>query len=92
MKTEKGVPNCEFRQHMTTVVVCTQGAGAPATTTYHVKVPVIVNTERLEVDTKVILKWAVPSKKEKVARPGAVWSDAVAQIERKRAKTSGKEN
>ena len=92
MKTEKDVPNCELRQHQTTVVVCTQGAGAPATTIYHVKVPVIVNTERLEVDTKAILKWALPSKKEKVARPGPVWSDAVAKIERKRAKTRGKKN
>ena len=64
----------------------------PATTTYHVKVPVIVNTERLEADTQVILKWKLASKKEKVARPGAVWSDEVAKIERKRRNITGKAN
>ena len=87
MQTEKDVPNCELRQHETTVVVATQGAGAPVATTYHVKVPVLVNTVRLEVDTKVILEWALPRKKEKQTRPGAIWSDRVAQMERKRAKT-----
>ena len=87
MQTEKDVPNCELRQHQTTVVVATQGAGAPAATTYHVKVPVLVNTVRLEVDTKVILEWALPRKKEKQTRPGAIWSDRVAQMERKRTRT-----
>ena len=88
-QTEKDVPNCELRQHETTVVVATHGAGAPVATTYHVKVPVLVNTVRLERDTKVILEWALPRKKEKQTRPGAIWSDRVAQMERKRAKTRG---
>ena len=54
---------------------------------HHVKVPVIVNTEPLALDTNAILRWALPSKK--TASKPAVWYDEVARRERKRPKTTG---
>ena len=68
MKVKEDVPNCELVYHATTVVVTTAsgpGGADPATLTYQVSIPYIVNTRMMKVGEKIILKAAVqpPPKK-----------------------------
>ena len=88
MKVKEDVPHCELLYHATTVVVTTAsgpGGADPATLTYQVSIPYIVNTRMMKVGEKIILKATVQPQKRKVQKE-TCWADDVAMVERKRIK------
>ena len=90
MKVKEDVPNCELVYHATTVVVTTAsgpGGADPATLTYQVSIPYIVNTRMMKVGEKIIITQSNSAAKKPKVQKETMWADDVAQAERKRRKT-----
>ena len=58
------------------------------TSTFTVSLPFIVNKERIEADSDVILRWQVLAKPPPKGHPGKTWVSVAQESEKKRLRTS----